>query len=213
MAEALREAIFSGQVQPGQTLREAHLAVSLGVSQASVREALMTLEHAGLVVRNNRETTVTRLTLADLHERVRLRANLESVAAADAATRLTDADLEQLQRQLDAIHAALERDSYLDFVAADLDFHRVIWRLSGDRTLARILDIVSVPLFAFLSIRRSRALHNLARTVQSHDPIMEALRARSPEAAREALRAHIEGSYRRFQTEESLDLEATTAPR
>jgi DNA-binding GntR family transcriptional regulator len=211
VVEALREAIFSGQLQPGQALREAHLAASLNVSQASVREALMVLEHAGLVVRDNRETTVTNLTVKDLQERIRLRSNLESVAAVEAASRMTANDFDELQRRLDNIHAALDRDSYFDYVNADLEFHRFIWKMAADRMLAYVLDIITVPLFAFLSIRRGRALHNLVRTVRSHDPIVEALRSRDPEAVRAAIQTHVEGSYERFQSEQSLDVEAAAA--
>jgi DNA-binding GntR family transcriptional regulator len=45
--EALREAIFSGTLQPGSPLRKVHLASSMGVSQATVRKALKALQHVG----------------------------------------------------------------------------------------------------------------------------------------------------------------------
>jgi DNA-binding GntR family transcriptional regulator len=66
---ALREAILAGQFAPGEVLREAHLGKGLGVSQATVREALLKLEQAGLVVRTNRETTVIQLSPRDIAER------------------------------------------------------------------------------------------------------------------------------------------------
>ncbi|MBM3745565.1 MAG: GntR family transcriptional regulator [Acidobacteria bacterium] len=195
---ALREAIFSGALQPGTALREAHLAASMGVSQATVREALMILEHAGLVVRTNRETTVTRLTAKDFAERSRLRVVLEGMAGVQAAALMTEADFAALAGKLDAIHRALERDSYMDFVAADLEFHRFIWAKADNQMLCKILDLIAVPVFAFLSIRRSRSLHNLIRSVRSHDPILAALRSRDEGAIREAFRDHIEESYRDF---------------
>lgn len=201
VVEALREAIFSGTLEPGATLREAHLAASMGVSQATVREALMTLEHAGLVVRDNRETIVTRLTAKDLEERSRLRVVLEGMAGVQAAARMSEEDFAALAARLEAIHQALERDAYMDFVAADLEFHRFIWAKAGNQMLQKILELIAVPVFAFLSIRRSRSLHNLARTVRSHDPILQAMRCGREDAIREAFREHIEESYRNFHTD------------
>jgi DNA-binding GntR family transcriptional regulator len=200
VVEALREAIFSGSVSPGEVLREAHLGASLGVSQATVREALLTLEQAGLVQRNHRETTVTKLSPKDIGERSRLRVVLEGMAAVDAAGRMTEDDFAELDERLEAIHSALERDSYMDFMAADLEFHRFIWTLSGDQMLYGVLDLVTLPMFAFLSIRRSRSLNHLSKMVRSHDPIVAALRSRDAEAIREAFRSHIEGSYRAFSS-------------
>jgi DNA-binding GntR family transcriptional regulator len=198
VVDAIREAIFSGQVAPGEPLREAHLGVSLGVSQSTVREALLTLEQAGLVTRTNRETKVTKLTPKDIGERSRLRVVLEGMAGVDAARSMTESDYRELDRKLTAIHRALERDSYMDFMAADLDFHRFIWKRSGDQMLYAVLDFVTLPMFSFLSIRRSRSLHHLVNVVRSHDPIVAALRSRDEDAIREAFRIHIEGSYRDF---------------
>lgn len=158
----------------------------------------------------NRETTVTRLTTEDVRERSSLRVLLEGLAAVQAAERMGEKDFEELRAHLDAIHGSLDKDSYLDFVAADLDFHRAIWRLSGNQTLCKVLELITVPLFAFLSIRRSRTLHNLARSVKSHDPILAALRSKDDAAIREAMRSHIEDSYSRL--EDSLPLEAPAAP-
>lgn len=199
VVETLREAIFSGKLKPGDPIREAHMARALQVSQPTVREALLQLEHAGLVVRNpQRDTTVTRLSAADIRERAAIRALLEAEAAVQAVERMSEEDFAALHTRLDAIHDALARDSYTDFVAADLEFHRHIWQLSGNRMLYKLLDLTTVPLFAFLSIRRSRVLKDLVHTVRPHDPIMAAMRARDAGQIRDALRQHIEGSYHSF---------------
>ncbi|MBI4908916.1 MAG: GntR family transcriptional regulator [Acidobacteria bacterium] len=199
VVDALREAIFSGKLQPGDPIREVHMARALQVSQPTVREALLQLEHAGLVVRTpQRDTVVTRLTAADIQERSHLRVLLEGEAGVAALEYLGDDELDELQAHLTAIHRALKRDSYHDFVAADLEFHRCIWTLSHNRTLCQMLELITVPLFAFLSIRRSRKLKDLIHVVHSHDPIVDALRSRKADKIREAFREHIEGSYSSF---------------
>jgi len=195
----LREAIFSGELRPGEPIREAHMARALNVSQPTVREALLQLEHAGLVVRSpQRETVVTRLSAEDIRERANLRVLLEPEAAIQALPRMGLEEYRVLDERLDAIHRALAKDSYHEFVAADLDFHRQIWEFSGNRTLVKVLELITVPLFAFLSIQRSRVLKDLAHMVRSHDPILAALRSREEAAIREAFRQHIDSSYRNF---------------
>ncbi|HWB99294.1 MAG TPA: GntR family transcriptional regulator [Bryobacteraceae bacterium] len=197
--EALREAIFSGKLQPGDPIREAHMARALQVSQPTLREALIQLEHAGLVVRNpQRDTVVTRLTEEDIRERSRLRALLEPEAAVQAVVHMGDGEFQMLDENLQAIRSSLEADDYHAFAGADLEFHRFIWKLSGNRMLYTVLDLVTVPLFAFLSIRRSRTLKHLSSSVRSHDPMVEALRSGDEQRIREAFRHHIESSYEGF---------------
>lgn len=200
----LREAIFSGELRPGDPIREAHMARALHVSQPTVREALLQLEHAGLVVRSpQRETVVTRLSAEDIRERAKLRVLLEPVAAIEALPRMGPEEYRILDERLEAIHRALAKDSYHEFVAADLDFHRQIWEFSGNRMLVKVLELITVPLFAFLSIQRSRVLKDLVHIVRSHDPILAALRSREEAAIQEAFRQHIDSSYRNFTVEGS----------
>src|ERR1700761_5059706 len=86
--ERLRNAVWSGDLEPGAALREAVLAKQLGVSQVPVREALLQLEHLGLVVRvPDRGTTVTRLTRTEIVQMMDVRRHLEVFAFQLAASR------------------------------------------------------------------------------------------------------------------------------
>jgi len=197
--EALRTSIFSGQLKPGDPLREAHLARDFGVSQATVREALIELEHMGLVVRKpNKETIVTRLTQEEIAERAELRAALEGMAGVQASRRLTDDDFSVLEQKLNAMKAARTAEDYFSFSAADLGFHRTVWEMSGNKTLLRTLDNLTVPLFAFLSLQRSRRFHNVSPGVQPHQPILDALRSRNEAAIKAAFEEHIMRSYQQL---------------
>ncbi len=194
--ETLRAAIFSGEFHPGDPLRELHLARELGVSQATVREALVQLEQFGLVVRTpNIGTQVTKLSRQEIQERVELRKLLEEVALAQAAPRMTGAHFDELARRLDALTDAIARNAYFEEAQADLDFHRCIWEQSGNRTLYRTLDQLAVPLFAFVSILRGASMQALKDVVQSHEGIVAALRSRDSHAMREALRQHFESGF------------------
>lgn len=195
----LRASIFEGRLAPGASLRELTLARELQVSQATVREALQRLEHAGLVTRRpNLGTKVTRLTPKDVRERVGLRALLEVLAARAAALRMTDADFLELERRLGVLAESVRSDRYYEAAQADLEFHRYVWQCSGNDTLCSLLDLVTVPLFAFISILRSHGLHKLRAVVSSHKPLLEALRSKDAERIGEAFQRGATASYEPF---------------
>ncbi len=197
--DLVRQSIFAGKLSPGEPIQETRLARQYGVSQTTVREALTRLDHAGFVRRIPRKGTfVTQLSVDELREHLRVRLLLETLAVADAARRVTPESLAQLKRRLQAIAEAVAVNDYFAAALADLEFHRWIWLCSGDQTLYRILDQITAPLFAFISIRRSHGNEDLKRVVLSHQPIAEALERRDQQAASEAIRAHIENSYLQF---------------
>lgn len=169
------------------------------MSQATVREALLELQHSGLVVRiDNKGTMVTKLSGEEVGERLAIRVPLETIAAIEAARHMTERDFNELDRRLDLIAKALDTNSCVKTDQADLAFHRYIWDMSGNRTLYKILDQLTVPLFAFVSIVRSRRLEDLKVVTRSHEPIASAIKSGQPEAIEKAIRAHMETSYNRF---------------
>ena len=197
-AASVRGAIYAGRLKPGEAVRELQIAHELGVSQTTVREALLQLEHAGLVVREpNRGTRITMLSDEDVRERISVREILESTAAVAAARRLTASDLAELENRKQQLAAAIRRNQYYDAAQLDLAFHRVIWRASGNQTLVRMLDDLTAPLFAFISVRQSSNLEDLKRRVGSHDPIFEALKAGHAGRIRQAIREHLSRAYLR----------------
>src|SRR5262249_13872349 len=96
--DRLSKAILSGELAEGSALPEALTATKLGVSRVPVREALVELERQGLVeFDENGRATVRAFTKEDVQEILSLRAALQRMAAALAAAKLTDADLERLE--------------------------------------------------------------------------------------------------------------------
>jgi DNA-binding GntR family transcriptional regulator len=197
--ETLRDAIFSGKLKPGDPLRELRLAKELSVSQATVRDALVKLERFGLVVRvPNKETIVTRHSSREIRERVAIRATLEEMAFLEAARALTDEDYTALEGKLRRVSDSFMRKEYFDAAQFDLDFHRYIWRRSGNETLAEMLDYLTTPLFAFISILRSVGAEELKDVVAPHEDLLAALRSKKASRISQAVREHIIGSYNGF---------------
>ncbi|MBO0721548.1 MAG: GntR family transcriptional regulator [Blastocatellia bacterium] len=206
--EALRDAIFSGRLQPGDPLREMHLAKELSVSQATVRDALVKLERFGLVVRvPNKETVVTRHTKREIRERIAVRATLEEKAFLDAASRMTAEDCEALEGKLQRISSSFRRKEYFDAASFDLDFHRYVWRRSGNELLAEMLDQLTMPLFAFISILRSTGASKLKDLVAPHEDLIESLKSKNQARIKKVLHEHIIGSYADFLNSEAESLE------
>lgn len=207
--DRLRRAIFDGVYQPGTALRELRLANELGVSQATVRDALQQLERAGLVSREaNIGTTVTRLSPREVRERVDLRSLLEVRAAEEAADRMQPADFAELERRLKALGTAVGSDSYYEAAQADLEFHRYVWQCSGNETLCRVLEQITVPLLAFVSVLRANGLQHLADVVAAHEPLLAALRSRDRRLISEAFTQGATSSYGEF-----MDVTASGARR
>jgi DNA-binding GntR family transcriptional regulator len=197
--ETLRDAIFSGRLKPGDPLRELRLAKDLSVSQATVRDALVKLERFGLVVRvPNKETIVTRHSRREIRERVAIRATLEEMAFVEAAEAMTEEDYAALEGKLRRVSDSFKRKEYFDAAQFDLDFHRYIWRRSGNETLAEMLDYLTTPLFAFISILRSAGAAELKDVVAPHEDPLAALRSKKASRIRQAVREHILGSYNGF---------------
>jgi len=191
--ETLKGAIFEGNFQPGDSLREAHLAQELQVSQVTVRDALVQLERLGLVKRiPNKGTSVTKLSKKDVQDRISVRLTLEEMAFTSAAERMTKADFNELKKRLEKLSALISKDAYFETAHADLEFHRYIWQQSGNQVLFDMLDQLVMPLFVFISIVRRGSNYELKKTVGSHEKLITALKSRDEQAIRETLRQHFE---------------------
>ena len=146
VADSVRSAIYAGRFKPGDAIGEMQIARELRVSQTTVREALLQLEHAGLVVREaNRGTRITMLSDEDVRERITIRVVLETSAAIEAARRITPSELAEIENRKRQLATAIRRNQYYEAAQLDLAFHRIIWRACGNRTLFRMLDDLTAP--------------------------------------------------------------------
>ena len=201
VADILRHAIFSGQFEPGRQLLEAHLARELQVSQTTIREALVQLDQIGLVDRiPNKGTFVTRLSEDDVRDRLTVRWLLEGLAWGEAAKRMTEDDFTELENRLESIRAAMESKDYVQAAETELNFHRFIWELSGNPTLAHTLEKISPPLFVFMTLQRNELGQSIELAYQRHKAVVDALRAGDSATLRATLDEHFLHSYEeRFQ--------------
>ncbi|MBL8228940.1 MAG: GntR family transcriptional regulator [Bryobacterales bacterium] len=186
VAESIREALYAGELEPGQYLRELVLARAFQVSQATIREALAQLEHNGLVIRApNRGTTVAVITRADALERIRVWCHLEQLALVEGVKHVSDEEIARIEALASQVTGRKAR-SFSHCV--DRELHCRFWRLAGNSALVRTLDQLTMPLFVFRRYRPPQNGH--------YERVIDALRERDTSALPRAVEAlhSIDGS-------------------
>ena len=122
MYDALKEAMFAGKLSPGDALVELHLANEFGVSQATVREALLQLEHVGLIVKiPNKGTFVKEISQNEIRERNEIRICLEEMACLCALTKMNEGDFAALTQLITQMKEAIADDQPLLFTKSDME--------------------------------------------------------------------------------------------
>ncbi|MGH3498684.1 MAG: GntR family transcriptional regulator [Nocardioidaceae bacterium] len=190
-AEALRRALFAGDLAPGTPLREVALAESLGVARSTVREALGVLTAEGLVTRiPNRGVVVTDHDPAQVHDVVRARVVLETGGArcwptadetAREAVRTAVAAYEQLAQERAGVRAISE---------AHLAFHVSLVALTGSERLVTMAQSLAAEIrLALAHVDRVRG--NLPQQVESHRRVLALLEAGDTETVVAELERHL----------------------
>jgi DNA-binding GntR family transcriptional regulator len=157
IAEFIRNMIVAGDLNPGERIVESRVAREIGVGQPTVREALVALEHQGLVVRKaNQGCVVTSLTRAEICQLIRVRAELETLAVELAVETASEAEISQLLLVTERMKEAARAGDPRRFFEHDFTFHQMLWSLSHNSFLPRLLEQALAPLLAFLFIRNLR---------------------------------------------------------
>lgn len=155
--DVLKARILDGTLAPGERIVESAVAKQLQVSRAPLREALWLLANVGLVqLKAHQGAFVARLSRQDIREIFEVRETLETHAAKRARAALTPEGRERLRRALAAIEDAARDRDVVRCTTADMDFHRTICELGGNRQLTDILNDVSTRFFAYELIRDLR---------------------------------------------------------
>lgn len=198
IAQVVKQAIFRGELQPGERLVEQAIAKAHGVGQNAVREALISLAHQGFVKRvANRATYVTQMSLDEAQKLSVVRTALESTSVEIVSRRFAAGEVETkaLEIFLAGMRAAAEQLDRVLFYKFDIAFHRELWRLTGNESLEQALEQVVAPLFAFFIMqyfRRGEHLETLREAIPAHEQVLTCVRSGRPEEARTALHALVD---------------------
>lgn len=212
IAAELESRILEGSLRPGDRLPgERDLAVELGVSRPSLREAIHKLVNKGMLsTRHGGGTYVTDRMVApfvdpwqemlsghpDLQgDLLEFRHMLEGQAAYLAAERATDADLERIDAAFLAMSTAYASDDVAASVETDVAFHQAIAEATHNVLIGHLCSSLLRVIHGHVS-RNLEHLHQRPKSwthlESQHHAIWSAIRERRPEAAAQAARAHME---------------------
>ena len=190
---AMRNALTSGEIEPGTHLVETELSAALSISRGTLREALRQLQQEGLVEMSERgRLRVRTLSRVEIEDMFAVRSALEGLAAATLA-RLPErqAVTEALQAALDALAAAT--GSIHDMVEIDLEFHRTLCRLTGNSALLHSWEGLAGSIrMSIMFAGADRAVTNMS--VPRHQTLVDAIASGDPERARVAVEEHMQGA-------------------
>jgi phosphonate utilization transcriptional regulator len=200
----LERLILSGQLHAGERLNEGAIAERLNVSRGPVREALRTLEEAGLLrFEKNRGATVRVISPEEAVEIYEVRACLEELACRRLAARITDEQLAQLRPLVEQMDPAAEAGDAAAFNSLNMRFHELLVEFAGNSELV----VIYRRLVSNLSLFRRRTLAlegSLRESNAEHRRIVELLGSRDLSAG-SVMREHIDSSSKRtehaFRTE------------
>jgi GntR family transcriptional regulator, transcriptional repressor for pyruvate dehydrogenase complex len=224
IADQLRTLIERGEFPVGSRLPpERDLAVQLGVSRPSVREALIALEvegrvevrmGSGIYVRQAEPGNARRILAEAPLETIRARSLIESELAAHAARTMKKSQIAGLREAITVMEG--EAASGQTATRGDRLFHVRIAEASDNSVLLRIVtelyDERHNPLFEQLGSHFETA-RTWATAIAEHRAVVDAITARSPQAAREAMVHHLANSHDRFTANWSADADAGVVKR
>lgn len=211
VAGHLRGAIMTGRLRPGTFIRLDDTAAELGVSITPVREALLTLRGEGMVdLEPHRGHVVLPLSRTDVQDIFWLQSTIAKELAASACTRMTDEEIDELERLGDELADAVAAADATAITAAEFEFHRA-FNHAADR----------LKLAWFLLHATRYTPHLLYATdpgwgadaVENHRLLIAALRARdTAEVVRLTEWQFTDGARRLTEVLEDSGLWATPAP-
>jgi GntR family transcriptional regulator, gluconate operon transcriptional repressor len=211
VAQMLRRAIISGELDSGTHLVESVLSERFHVSRAPIREALRELKSEGLVESRRRGVYVKGLTPADVWELYNLRTMLEGAAVQLAVSRFDENDIAALHGHLETMAAAAATGRRIDFAKADMGFHTELFERIGHRRLLRVWQSFVETYRVILEITD---LDNpdLEAAVAEHRHILDAIERRDAAEARRRDEESLLNGQALFERRFAAPLSGTVAP-
>ncbi|MDW7675282.1 MAG: GntR family transcriptional regulator [Bacillota bacterium] len=192
--ESLREAIINATLKPGERLMEVQLAEDMGVSRTPVREAIRKLELEGFVVMVPRKGAyVAGISLKDIADVYEIRAALEALASGLAAERITEEELEDLERHLVKVNEYTEAQNLHSLVEIDTSFHDILYKASRNERLVQIISNLREQIMRF----RTTSLAvpgRMKEALLEHKELVEAISERNIAKAQELAQRHVENA-------------------
>lgn len=206
--QGIRQMLFHNEIVPGQKIAYRDLAERLHMSQTPIIQALKWLEFQGLVRHERHRGYYTEpISIQEVEEIYDFREQIELALLTRTMARLDAADLDRLDRALQA-HLKASRKIYLhDRLLKDMDFHLTLAALAGNRvqhqTLRLLFDLLYLKYGGNILFSTS-----MDQADTAHKELVAYIRENRPPAAKRVLshhirsvKAHVLGGLRRLMKE------------
>ena len=201
----LRQAILTGELKPGERLMEIHLANKLGVSRTPIREAIRKLELEGLVTMiPRRGAEVAQITEKSMNDVLEVRRAMDALCTELACERISQEEIEELGAACDKFEAAVKTGDIRVCAQADVDFHDIIVKATGNMRLVQLINNLSEQMYRY----RFEYLKDVSKydgLVSEHKMIYESIKSRDKVAASEAAKLHIDNQKKTIIRQIRLD--------
>ncbi len=190
--ETIRDAIISGALKPGEKVAEPELAERFGISRTPIREAFRQLESEGyLTVIPRKGAVVVSFSQRDVEEFYAIKSILEGYAARKACENLTDREIVKLEAINEKLRTLAEDGDIKHFFKVHNDFHELFIKAADN---SKLTDLITSLVGKFQRLRvASLSLPGRMRvSVDEHDKIIGAFRARDAEKAEKLVRKNAE---------------------
>jgi DNA-binding GntR family transcriptional regulator len=205
----LRSDILSGALAPGQRLRQADLAVQLGISTTPVREALRDLATEGLVkFDSHRGAEVMSLDLGEVRDLLVLRAVLEPFAMRSACERITAAELDEAAGLVAGMD---DEDDLAVWLQLNREFHDVLQRAARIPVLEKTLRLIQDQTATYLARAVEQVPDRPKAGQREHRELLEALRRKQGDRAADVARRHVQFTLEMFNPDVGADRRETVA--
>ena len=220
----LRDQVLRRTWAPGSKIpSENELARTMGVSRVSIREGIQHLVSLGILETRHGEGTFVReigseihfnsliplmaLDETDIFHVLEYRRIIEKGTAALAAERVTDQDLAEMEAVYDRMVRA--QDDVAEFARADLEFHLVVAKATGNSVLIKVNNVLRSVL--------SVSMENIVSTLGMHDGLhyhrllIEAVKSRNAPEAERLMEEHVVRTIERLKREAGAAARGTSA--
>ncbi|MGH3458132.1 GntR family transcriptional regulator [Aeromicrobium sp.] len=197
IARRLREAVATGQFQPGQQLQEASLAARLGVSRGPLREAMQRLTQEGLLVSHrNRGLFVMELDEATIRDIYMARGSVERTAIRTIVGSGWADDAAALLQVVDAMRSYDADPTSPEVSSLDMTFHETLVALSRSPRLMLMHGTLLTQVRLCMAWMQG-SYDTIENRVNEHAGIAEAILAGDADLADRLLVEHMEDGLQR----------------
>lgn len=193
--EALRLAIVSGRLAPGQRLTERALIEMMGVSRTVIREALRQIEAEGLIeIIPNKGPVVRELSAEEAKDLYRIRAVLEGLAARLFAENATEKMVNELQAALQGVVSAYQGADGEEALNAKTQFYDLLYQGGASQTLASMLGVIQARIWRWRAVgltHPNRASSRLRESVKNLRLMVAAIQKKDGAAAEQIAREEV----------------------